>query len=43
LRFFSVLSHDERQELMPPVLPSFVRFCKAFPPLTEDVIALLVS
>jgi len=28
---------------MIPVLPSLVRFCKAFPPLSEDVISLLVQ
>ena len=40
---FAVVTHEERLELLPPVLPSFVRFCKAFPPITEDVISLLVK
>ena len=33
----------ERNTLFPPVLPSMVRFCKAFPPLIEDVIGLLLQ
>ena len=41
--FVSVVTHEERLVLLPPVLPSFVRFCKAFPPITEDVVSLLVG
>ena len=40
---FSVLTAEERQQLFPPVLPAFVRFCKAFPPLMEDVVGLLLQ
>lgn len=40
---FSVLTTEERQQLFPPVLPAFVRFCKAFPPLMEDVVGLLLQ
>ena len=40
---FLVLSMEERNTLFPPVLPAFVRFCKAFPPLVEDVIGLLIQ
>lgn len=29
--------------LFAPTLPSLVRFCKAFPPLIEDVIGLLLQ
>merc|ERR1712062_559431 len=39
----SVLTTEERQQLFPPVLPAFVRFCKAFPPLMEDVVGLLLQ
>jgi len=39
----SVLTSEERQQLFPPVLPAFVRFCKAFPPLMEDVVSLLLQ
>ena len=39
----SVLTSEERQQLFPSVLPSFVRFCKAFPPLMEDVVGLLLQ
>uniref|UniRef100_A0A0K2VER1 Uncharacterized protein n=1 Tax=Lepeophtheirus salmonis TaxID=72036 RepID=A0A0K2VER1_LEPSM len=28
---------------MPPVLPSFVRICKAFPPLMDDAVSLLLQ
>ena len=40
---FSVLTSEERQQLFPHVLPAFVRFCKAFPPLIEDVVGLLLQ
>ena len=40
---FAVLTSEERQQLFPPVLPAFVRFCKAFPPLMEDVVGLLLQ
>ena len=44
LFFYSaVLSSEERQRLFNPVLPTFVRFCKAFPPLVEDVVGLLLQ
>ena len=33
----------ERNILFPPILPAMVRFCKAFPPLIEDVIGLLLQ
>ena len=39
----SVLTSEERQQLFPQVLPAFVRFCKAFPPLIEDVVGLLLQ
>lgn len=32
---------EERRVLFPPVLPSLVRFAKAFPPLVEDILTLL--
>ena len=38
-----MLTSEERQQLFPPVLPAFVRFCKAFPPLMEDVVSLLLQ
>ena len=38
-----MLTAEERQQLFPPVLPAFVRFCKAFPPLMEDVVGLLLQ
>ena len=38
-----VLTSEERQQLFPQVLPAFVRFCKAFPPLIEDVVGLLLQ
>lgn len=38
-----MLTQEERKELISPVLPSLVRFCKAFPPLTEDVVGLLMQ
>ena len=38
-----MLTSEERQQLFPPVLPAFVRFCKAFPPLMEDVVGLLLQ
>ena len=41
--FSAVLSCEERQQLFSPVLPAFVRFCKAFPPLIEDVVGLLLQ
>lgn len=41
--FCPVLSLEERNVLFPLVLPAFPRFCKAFPPLTEDVVSLLVQ
>ena len=41
--FFLVLTSEERQQLFPQVLPAFVRFCKAFPPLIEDVVGLLLQ
>lgn len=34
---------EERGELFPTILPSLVRICTAFPPLTEDVIRLLMQ
>jgi len=37
----SVLSSEERSSLFEPTLASMVRFCKAFPPLIEDVVGLL--
>ena len=39
----SVLTSSERNILIPPVLPAMVRFCKAFPPLIEDVVGLLLQ
>ena len=41
--FFIVLTVEERNILFPPVLPSMVRFCKAFPPMIEDVVGLLLQ
>ena len=38
-----VLTSSERNILFPPILPSLMRFCKAFPPLIEDVIGLLLQ
>ena len=38
-----MLTSEESQQLFPPVLPAFVRFCKAFPPLMEDVVSLLLQ
>ena len=38
-----MLTAEERNILFPPVLPSMVRFCKAFPPLIEDVVGLLLQ
>ena len=40
---FAVLTSSERNVLFPPILPSLMRFCKAFPPLIEDVIGLLLQ
>ena len=40
---FTVLTSAERNILFPPILPSLMRFCKAFPPLIEDVIGLLLQ
>lgn len=34
---------EERNTLFPPILPSLVRFCKAFPPIIEDVVSLLAQ
>ncbi len=39
----SVLSVEERSALYPPTLPSLVRIARAFPPLVEDILALLVQ
>ena len=39
----TVLSVDERKALFEPTLPSMVRFCKAFPPLIEDVTGLMLQ
>eukprot|EP00094_Tigriopus_californicus_P007823 TCALIF_07534-PA protein Name:"Similar to Ints2 Integrator complex subunit 2 (Mus musculus)" AED:0.04 eAED:0.04 QI:98/0.83/0.85/1/1/1/7/109/1177 len=39
----SVLSQEERNELFPSVLDALPRFCKAFPPLIEDVVSLLLQ
>lgn len=39
----SVLSQEERDELFPSVLDALSRFCKAFPPLIEDVVSLLLQ
>ncbi|CAB4058668.1 INTS2 [Lepeophtheirus salmonis] len=39
----SVITVEERRSLMPPVLPSFVRICKAFPPLMDDAVSLLLQ
>ena len=41
--FLLVLTSSERNILFPPILPSMMRFCKAFPPLIEDVIGLLLQ
>ena len=38
-----MLTVEERNILFPPVLPSMVRFCKAFPPMIEDVVGLLLQ
>ena len=38
-----MLTTVERNTLFPPILPAMVRFCKAFPPLIEDVIGLLLQ
>ena len=40
---FAVLSSEERSSLFEPTLGSMVRFCKAFPPLVEDVTSLLLQ
>ncbi len=39
----AVLSVEERSALYPPTLPSLVRIARAFPPLVEDILALLVQ
>lgn len=38
-----MLSVEERNVLFPPILSALVRFCKAFPPLIEDVVGLLLQ
>ena len=38
-----VLSAEERNQLFEPVLSSFVRICRAFPPLVDDSITLLIQ
>lgn len=38
-----MLSAEERNQLFEPVLPSFVRICRAFPPLVDDSITLLIQ
>lgn len=41
--FFLVLTHSKRYSFFMPILPCLVAFCQAFPPLYEDVAALLVQ
>ncbi len=38
-----MLTSEERRAIYPPVLPALVRFCKAFPPLLDDVVGLLLQ
>ncbi len=38
-----MLSKEERNRIFPPCLPAFVRISKAFPPLVEDVVSLLLQ
>merc|ERR1740128_29006 len=39
----TVLSSESREELFLSTLPAMERLCEAFPPLTEDVVSLLVQ
>lgn len=41
--FFSVLTRAKRYSFFMPILPCLVGFCQAFPPLYDDVAALLVQ
>ena len=38
-----VLAAKEREELIRPSLPALARICRAFPPLMEDTVQLLVQ
>ncbi|XP_022248205.1 LOW QUALITY PROTEIN: integrator complex subunit 2-like [Limulus polyphemus] len=38
-----VIPSERRPQLILPALPAIVRMCKAFPPLFEDVVALLLQ
>ncbi|XP_075875995.1 integrator complex subunit 2 [Nelusetta ayraudi] len=39
----TVLTHSKRYSFFMPILPCLVAFCQAFPPLYEDVAALLLQ
>lgn len=41
--FLIVLTHSKRYSFFMPILPCLVSFCQAFPPLYEDVAALLLQ
>lgn len=41
--FLSVLTRAKRYSFFMPILPCLVGFCQAFPPLYDDVAALLVQ
>lgn len=41
--FSIVLTHSKRYSFFMPILPCLVAFCQAFPPLYEDVAALLLQ
>merc|ERR1712012_451046 len=38
-----VLAAKEREELIRPSLPALARICRAFPPLMEDTVQLLIQ
>ncbi|XP_075220865.1 integrator complex subunit 2 isoform X2 [Lycorma delicatula] len=43
MTLLTVLSSSNRLELFQPSLPALVRICEAFPPLVDDVVALLTQ
>lgn len=43
ISWLSVLTRAKRYSFFMPILPCLVAFCQAFPPLYDDVAALLVQ
>lgn len=41
--FPTVLTQAKRYAFFMPTLPSLVSFCRAFPPLYEDIMSLLIQ